>query len=411
MAWKSPFLSLDELRIARNKDLEEDMDAVRQQIVQAPLTVDRYMKTEEERKRKFAAEDQKVAFDKEDQEMQRTKFGQDTEDREIARAREALTKHVAGGLLGDGPDTTPEMEDDLIVRTARESPALGAIADDQEVRGEIAKQRQALLDSQANRDYKKLMATASLTNSLQGPARVKNQQRALDLRAEKQKFDEFMALNRNLPAKSAEVFRKENETLGKIISLRENLAANNVQPGIMTGVESQIRKFVHMERTDQAAVRHEVDMLFKAMANDTGGLSLTASEQAIVRQLLPTMYDQGEIWEVILQSLEKASKRRIAEEKRLLSAQPGFQYVQGWEDGEMPAFQAPGDDEQPEQPSSSVGPPPRAKSQKAPPVASSLPPPPPGKLRVKRKADGKVGFLPEAQARAAIAAGKAEEVR
>jgi hypothetical protein len=330
MSWKSPFLTLDELRMARNKGIEEDMADFQKQLVQAPLTLQRYMETAEDRTRKMAADDQKLAFDKEDQAIQQGKNARETADYEQKNTADALSRRVSGFVdrVGDRDPTDEERR--MLLQEIEGDPETKGVKSYLDVFGELDAQRNKRKSDLNARHYRDTMGNVATKNAATNELKAKNQTQANRIKDANHNLKKFLAENKNLPAESRKKLDKGRRIIAMVGDIRTALAGGNVAPGILTGVESQVRSMLKIDRTDQRQLSIALDELNKMIANDTGGLSITATEMELVKRQLPSMYNEQQIWDVLLDAMVRSAKTQMKSDIGGLMAEPGYGYMADW---------------------------------------------------------------------------------
>jgi hypothetical protein len=397
----SPYLELDELRRGRNKAVADAASGLGRVFGDAPLTLQTLQRADEDRRLRMADAATDRAAKAEDRGFAKA-------ERERA-ARERNAKTVVGaGLaegkslydLGEQPKPLPEGVEGPLPEP-KVNPEIAAEYGKQELdqdakratianKDSMSRVREKLAELKAagaisNEEYKHAMVGLGWANhnlrEKQGNARLEQGAQRLELASDKMEMQ-------NLPPKLQGELAELEESATLLNDLTDYQTATQVDTGPLAGLVMWARQRAHIQDPKEANFVAMTDNVVNKIISDFGGKAVTAQELRRIMTTVPSGYDDEQVWQYLITQMKA---RVAAKHNAIVSSQsrmPGRKWV-------------------PE----ALGTRDKVTGNVTPPAVSTAPPPPAGKMRIRRNDTGKVGFLPAAQAQAAIAAGIATEVK
>lgn len=310
----SPFNAIDEERRKRDQELQERVAGLGSSIAKAPLTYDSLMKEAEDRKLKLAADAEALSIkrnqEKRDQEKhefeqkkykdeqqkyegekatEQKKYTDERSDKEGALKRtkqnNAVKDLVAGGL-GRG------LEDQQIIEESFDNPDLADVTDQATIEGEISRQRLERKNKDRDLDIKQQKADSA---KLTAEAAMKRANRLLAT-AKKP--------GRPLTAVEMQNFTKLKTDLGRLSTIRGH--KGQVDTGPAAGLYAIIQRRIRVEDPATAILRASVQDEINRYLKDQSGATVTPEEFARLKEVLPTLTDDDDIFEALLDAAERA---------------------------------------------------------------------------------------------------------
>lgn len=368
MKYNSPFLSLDELERDREKSFGAAVDKAANTFGNIPLTLENLRRSDEDRQAKLGKDKQDAALADQRLEAGTTKATNDAADRKQALLDRAVAAHVGAGV---GQHLTREK----VVGTSFDNPDLGELTNSNDVEAEYTKQDLARQKSEADIDAKKATANVKPGNLVARQAAQELSAKLLALREKKLinddeyhdalihlgnvragiagddltlKKDKFtrevsrqeksdplelerkrLSTTRDLSSKEREQFADITSSIDRIDNLIALKRSSGVDSGPLAGLGSLIRRKIHMQGADDATIRAATADIGNELISKFAGKAVTAAELARVMETIASMWDEDEIFEVLMNGLKTKLVEKNNAMVDTLSSMPGRAWVSG----------------------------------------------------------------------------------
>ncbi len=308
MAYKSSFFSLDELRQKRNGDFEDRVSQAAKLFGQAPLTLDSLQKAAADRQMKqeqalltMKGETQRQANSANAEQRAAEDQGFERDEKDQKKTQTALASYVAGKTAA-GVDPGSEQ----FLAGARESPALGDVADDNTVMAEVKKQKLAEDDAKATQDYKKgLIGVRSDSNAIRADqAKTRADLAAqgwqrIALEKESQRLRALLGGKFATSGLGKQLAEVDTEIAG-LNALRDFRAENEIQSGIGPEAWARFRAWVKMPSAERAQADVMASALSAGIVHAFAGSAQTATELAMILKTLPDGFTPEAAWQAAM---------------------------------------------------------------------------------------------------------------
>lgn len=297
----SPFMELDDERRKRDQAMMQSLGNFGSSLASVPLTYQNLLNEQQDRARKIDKDKQEL-LSKKDQERRETESHnqnmetgafnlQHNKDEAAGKDKKQLIHNFVASSLADKPDSSVNE----VMEKAFADPSLSELGNSDDVKAEIASQLEAKRKTTFGEGVKQQDADT--------------RKKLADAKARRMAAAKLPKPPPKIALKYADELADADIKYQQIVGLQKYKEQGNIDSGPLSGAIQWLRQMSHTQNPQEAVLNAEFKTLLNKELHELSGATVTDNEYKRLSQMLPSQFDDEDVWEAIAQISKEAFER------------------------------------------------------------------------------------------------------